>query len=86
MGWSALLWAASAGRENIVHILLQRGADINATDQVLRILPYPESEKSIIMCDFMHIQRGLKAINIATTGGHTSAVKVLIDWGLYKKS
>jgi ankyrin repeat protein len=65
MGWTALMYAAVGGHENVIAILLKAGANVNA---------FGESYHSILREDH-------SALIVASAHGHDRVVQIFLDHG-----
>jgi ankyrin repeat protein len=90
-GWTALHWAASAGRDAAVAVLLDAGLEVNARDVmgntpllvaadeghvgVVRVLLERGADIDAINDD------GFTALMLAAVSNHTEAIQILVDAG-----
>ncbi len=86
---TALAWAAAEGHANVVRLLIQRGAEVNALDRVkgTPLLPAAEAGSIEIVTELLKagadvdVQNRSKrsALLLAARKGHLEVVKILID-------
>jgi ankyrin repeat protein len=78
-GQTALMWAAAAGNDDVVRLLIEAGATVDA---ISHEVVAPESEWSQGAADYADMPRGrLTAVHLAARAGHYETVQALVDAG-----
>ena len=81
-GGTPLYYAADRGDEQVVEILLQKGANVDLPEEVLLLISFPFSFSfSFSFFSFFYQKEGFTPLHVAAQEGHEQIVHILLEKG-----